>query len=209
MVVLIYVYLFTLIIGAVLLGASILLGGHDDADADAGGDVDADAEADVEGGLDKDVAVGGHGDLSGFLWSFLSLRFWTFFFAFFGLTGLVLDLLDLVGNQWATLAISLAMGLGIGGAAVAIIRALSADTTGKAVESGDYVGKTARVVVPFEGSSVGKVRVDVKGSSVDLLASGIDEESFGGREEVLIVEMEGSRARVARVDGPKRARKGD
>lgn len=206
---LIYLYLFTLIVGAVLLGASILLGGHDDADADVDGDLDADADADadVEAGADKEVSVGGHGDVSGLLVMFLSLRFWTFFMAFFGLTGLSLDLLDLIGNPWATLAIATAMGLVTGGSAVAIIRALSKDTSGKAVESSDYVGKTARVIVPFEGSKVGKVRVDVKGSSIDLLASGLDEETFGGREEVLIVEMEGSRARVARVDGPKRARK--
>lgn len=197
---LIYVYVFTLIVGAVLLGGSILLGGHDDADAD--GDVDADAEA--EGGLDKEV--GGHGDASGFLLSFLSLRFWTFFFAFFGLTGLVLDLFDLVGNAWLTLGIALGMGFGTAAGAMAVIRALSADTSGKAVESKDYVGKTARVIVPFEGSKVGKVRVDVKGSSVDLLATGIEEDEFRGREEVLIVEMEGSRARVARVDTKKSAR---
>ncbi len=200
---LIYLYLFTLIVGAVLLGASILLGGHDDADADA----DLDADADADGGVEKELAIGGHGDVSGLLVMFLSLRFWTFFMAFFGLTGLALDLLDLVGNPWVTLAIATAMGLVTGGSAAAVIRALSKDTSGKAVESSDYVGKTARVIVPFEGAKVGKVRVDVKGSSIDLLASGVDEDSFGGREEVLIVEMEGSRARVARVDGPKRARK--
>ncbi len=200
---LIYVYLFTLIIGAVLLGASILLGGHG-ADGDADIEADADADVDAEGGLDKEVSVGAHGALSGLLWSFLSLRFWTFFFAFFGLTGLVLDLLDLVGNPWATLAIALAMGGGVGMAAVAIINALGADTTGKAVEAGDYVGKTARVIVPFEGARVGKVRVDVKGSSVDLLASAVEEDAFASKEEVLIVEVEGTRAKVARVDGAKR-----
>ncbi|HEY8432896.1 MAG TPA: hypothetical protein VIL20_31205 [Sandaracinaceae bacterium] len=200
---LIYVYLFTLIVGAVLLGASILLGGHDDADVD-GGDVDGEAEAE----LGEDV--GGHGDVSGFLLSFLSLRFWTFFFAFFGLTGLVLDLFDLVGNDWATLGIALGMGLGTSVGATAVLRALSADTSGHVVESKDYVGKTARVIVPFEGGKVGKVRVDVKGSTVDLLATGLEEEeAFDGREEVLIVEMEGARARVARLGAKKSARRDD
>jgi len=199
--VLIYIYLFSLIVGAVLLGASILLGGQD---ADADGDLDADADAD--GGLDKDIAldkdVGGAGDAFGFLTTFLSLRFWTFFLAFFGLTGLVLDLFGLVGS-WIALVLALAMGLGTGAGAMAILRALAGETSGSVVESRDYVGKTARVVVPFRGINVGKVRVDVKGTSIDLLASGVDEDAYGKREEVLIVEMEGSRARVARVDGRK------
>lgn len=200
-----YLYLFTLIVGAVLLGASILLGGHDaDADGDVDLDADGDADLEAEGGLDKDM--GGHGDASGFLLTFLSLRFWTFFLAFFGLTGLVLDLFDLVGNPWITLALAAAMGLGTGAGAMAALHKLGMDTTGKAVESKDYVGKTARVIVPFGGPGVGKVRVDVKGSQVDLLASGVDDEDFKGREEVLIVEMEGPRARVARVDGKKHAR---
>lgn len=202
---LIYLYLFSLIVGAVLLGASILLGGQDvGGDADVGADLDADVDADVEaevgGGLDKDLDVGGHGDVSGFLTLFLSLRFWTFFLAFFGLTGLTLDVLGLVGNGWITLALALAMGMGTGAGAVAVLRKLGSDTSGHAVTSKDYVGKTARVVVPFRGEGVGKVRVDVKGTSVDLLASGLEEaDAYEGREEVLIIEMEGSRARVARV----------
>ncbi len=205
---LIYLYLFTLIVGAVLLGASILLGGHDaDVDADAGDvdlDADADAEVDVDG-ADHDGEVGGHGDFSGFLLTFLSVRFWTFFLAFFGMTGLVLDLLGLVENPWVTLALAVGMGLGTGAGAMAAVRKLSAETSGKAVESADYVGKTARVIVPFEGASVGKVRVSVKGSQIDLLASSVeDEDSFDGREEVLIVEMDGPKARVARVDERER-----
>jgi membrane protein implicated in regulation of membrane protease activity len=204
--VLIYLYLFSLIVGAVLLGASILLGGHGadaDGEVDVGGDVDADADGELDGGLDKDAAIGGHGDFSGFLTTFLSLRFWTFFLAFFGLTGLVLDLFGLVGSSWITLALALAMGLGTGAGAMAALRKLAAETSGKAVESGDYIGKTARVVVPFGAAGVGKVRVEVKGNSVDLLASGIEEDAFEGRDEVLIVEMEGTRARVARMSTKK------
>lgn len=231
---LIYAYLVSLIVGGVLLGASILLGGHDDADldagADVGGDADLDASAEVDVGLDAsadmdasaemdagadvdgdaghEVAeVGGQGDFSGFLLTFLSLRFWTFFLAFFGLTGIILDGLDLVSSEWLGLGLSLAMGLATGGGAMAVIRKLGSDATGQAVGEGDYIGKTARVMVPFEHGGVGKVRVDIKGSSVDLLATGIEEsEDFDGKEEVLIVQMDGSRARVARVDGKKSRR---
>lgn len=208
---LIYIYLTSLIIGGVLLGASILLGGHDDADLDASGDVDgdlgADAELDIDadGGLDKDVDPTGHGDFSGVLFSFLSLRFWTFFLAFFGLTGIVLGSLNLVSSDWLGFLLALGMGLSTGLGATAIIRRLSADHTGRAVSSRDYIGKTARVIVPFEGQGVGKIRVDIKGSTVDLLASGFEEEGYGGKEEVVIVEMDGARARVARIQADARS----
>ncbi|GAB5543626.1 MAG: hypothetical protein SangKO_033860 [Sandaracinaceae bacterium] len=214
---LIYAYLVSLIVGGVLLGASILLGGKDlevdadadadlDLDLDADGDADLDLDADIDGeadGFDKDV--GGHGDFSGFLFMFLSLRFWTFFLAFFGLTGIVLDGLNLVSSPWLGLGLALGMGLATGAGAMSVIRMLGSDTSGQAVRSTDYIGKTARVVVPFEGSSVGKVRVDIKGTSVDLLASGLEEDGYQGKEEVLIVEMDGARARVARLNSNGKA----
>lgn len=209
---LIYLYVFSLIVGGVLLAASILLGGHDDADLDVDADVDADidADADADGALDKDIGldedVGGHGDLSGFLYTFLSLRFWTFFLAFFGLTGLTLDGLDLVSSQWLGLALASAMGLLTGSGAVAVLRHLHADSSGAVAESRDYIGKTARVVVPFDGKAMGKVRVDIKGNQVDLLATGLEGEGYEGREEVLIVEMDGARARIARLEGKKAGR---
>ena len=212
--VLTYLYLFSVIVGGVLLASSILLGGHEDADLDAGdadadldldldGDADVDADVEADGGLDKDI--GGHGDISGFLFLFLSLRFWIFFLAFFGLTGLTLTMLDLVGSQWVGLALAIGMGLGTGLGATSLIRMLGTETSGKAVTSKDYIGKTARVVVPFGSEGVGKVRVDIKGSSVDLLATGLEDEDYDGKEEVLIVEMDGPRARVARLDSSKKA----
>ncbi len=204
-----YLYLFSVIVGGILLAASILLGGKDvdadadaDADLDVEGDADLEAEAEAEGGMDKDV--GGHGDLAGFLYLFLSLRFWIFFLAFFGLTGIVLDVLGLVSSELIGLALALAMGTAVGTGATGLIRMLSKDTSGEPVKSKDYVGKTARVLVPIEGERVGKVRVEIGGRSVDLLASGVEAgEGYEGKEEVLIVEMEGNRARVARLDAKK------
>lgn len=204
-----YLYLFSVIVGGILLAASILLGGKDvdadadaDADLDVEGDADLEAEAEADGGMDKDI--GGHGDFAGFLYLFLSLRFWIFFLAFFGLTGIVLDVLGLVSSELIGLALALAMGTAVGAGATGLIRMLSRDTSGEAVKSKDYVGKTARVLVPIEGERVGKVRVEIGGRSVDLLASGVEpDEGYGGKEEVLIVEMEGNRARVARLDAKK------
>ncbi len=199
-----YAYLFALIVGGVLLGSSVLLGGHDDdldfdadgdLDLDVGGDADFDVDVDADaGGLDKGLSLDSEGDA---LWFLKSLRFWTFFLAFFGLTGVTLDGLDLAG-QWVSFAVALAVGGVVGGTAAWSIRKLSRDVSGAVPEGTDYVGKTARVVVPIRDGSVGKVRVELRGAIVDVLAT--SDEAFSAQEEAIIIEMEDGRARIAHVD---------
>lgn len=60
--------------------------------------------------------------------------------AFFGLTGLVLDGLDLLESSPIVLVISLAMGLITGQVTVAVFRSLSASETSTAAGPGDYIG---------------------------------------------------------------------
>ncbi len=204
---LIYLYLFGLIVGGVLLGSSLLLGGHDaDVDAELDADFDADLDADGEAHLGDHLAhgapvAGAGADLV--LWRFRSLRFWTFFLAFFGLSGTLLEGLGLVESPLFTLAAALGMGGLAGFGSTEVVRRLSADTSGAAPESQDYVGKSARVVVPVKPGGVGKVRIQLKGTTVDVLAETLEGE-FAAREEALIVEMDGTKARIARVDAPRR-----
>lgn len=237
---LIYAYLFALVVGGVLLGASVLLGGHDDAsdlsgdadgelgldahadlDLDAHGelglDVDADGglEVDADGDLEAEQAgtahdVGAdHGASAGhdvglgadfLLSSLASIRFWTFFLAFFGLTGLSLSGLGLVESSGVVLALAIAVGLTSGYGISGVIRWLSRDTSGVAPSSRDYVGKTVRVVVPVSPGGTGKVRLELKGQLVDVLAVADEGDSFASKEEAMIIEMDGTRARIARVD---------
>ena len=61
---LLYAYITALILGGILLGASLLLGGDVDADVDldVDADVDLDADADVDAGdADADAHAGGPG----------------------------------------------------------------------------------------------------------------------------------------------------
>ncbi len=205
---LIYMYLFGLIVGGVLLGASILLGGQDDGsdvgEADAGGDLaDGDlADGELADGdwadVDKSLDIGDAGG-DFFLWPLRTMRFWTFFLAFFGLTGVTLDGLGLVEQGWLTLSLAIAMGAVSGFTAARVIRFLSRDETAAAADSRDYIGKTVRVVVPIELRGTGKVRLQLKGQTVDVLAKA--DETLGAHEEAMIIEMEGTTARVARVNG--------
>lgn len=194
----IYLYLFALVLGGILLGASMLLGssgsgaGHAEAElghAELG-------HADHDHGLEAHDASGG---FESFLVAFLSMRFWTFFLAFFGLTGVVLDGFGLVTSSILAGAIAVAMGAGSGAAAVWIMRRVRADDSNSAAHARDFVGKTGRVMVGFGPGQTGKVRVEVRGSTVDLLAVPIDESTFAAKEEIIIVEMEGTRVKVARL----------
>lgn len=193
---LIYLYISSLIVGGLLLGGSILLGG--DGHDGGGGGHDADLDADADADHDAADASHSHGDASGYLTLFLSLRFWTFFLAFAGLTGLVLQGLGLVGPMFG-LALALGMGAFTGYGAAASLRLLSKTEANSAVSSSDYIGKSARVLVPFGKGTKGKVRVRVRGEAIDMVATAVDDGDFSRREEVLVVEVDGTVARVARA----------
>lgn len=179
---LIYLYLFATIAGGAVVGASLLGGDKSTGDVDSSGG--------------KDLAYT-HGDSGGVLLLFLSLRFWSFFLAFFGLTGLVLDGFGLLPSV-ITLVIALGAGLIAGLGVSWSVRALASTSSNSAVSVADYVGKSAKVLVPVSKASAGKIRLQLKGNTVDLLAF-TDEEALSTGEEVLVVEVDGTRARVARL----------
>lgn len=188
----IYLYLFSLVVGGGLLGVSILLGGHADTDA-SGPEVHMDSPPQSVG-----HDGGPHAGVESYLYWLVSVRFWTFFVAFFGLTGLVFDGLGLA-QRWVTLVVAIVMGMVSGGSAMAVLRAVQRRETNSAITTRDYVGKTGRVLVGFGPGGVGKVRIEVKGSVVDVLAMPEDSRSYAAEDEVIVVEMEDLHAKVAHV----------
>lgn len=200
----IYAYVFALVLGSVLLGASFLLGGDHDADADVDADFDADADADfdADGDLDAHADAGHdtHGDVGGFFGVLGSMRFWTFFAAFFGLTGLVLDGLDLA-TEVAAMVLAIGVGFLTGWTAVKLIRTLAANDTGVAAGVNDYVGKSGELRLAAGPGRLGKIRIELKGTTVDVLAEA--DEPIAKGEEALIVEMREMRAVVVRLDSAR------
>ena len=98
--------------GCVIAGAMDL--DFFDIDADAEVDMDADVDVDVDADLDvdHDADVAPSVDTADALWlPFLSLRFWLFFVAFFGLVGTMLTTLVLEPTQWG---LGLGISLGVG-----------------------------------------------------------------------------------------------
>ena len=64
----------------------------------------------------------------------------------------------------------------------------------------DLVGLYGIVELPFDRDSRGKVRVDVRGSMVDLLAFTEDEKGFFVGDRVLIIQMQSNKVWVTRHD---------
>lgn len=168
------VYLAALIVGLGFVAVQALLPGGGEAD------VDMDMEAD--------------GDAAGpaFL---LSIRFWTYAALAFGLVGTPLHYLSLA-SQVLTLLIASASGLGSGGFAVFVFRALKRASTTTTAALDDALGQVGRVLVPCSKGRVGKVRLMLKGHSIDALATTDEAEIMVG-QRVLVAEVRGSVVHVA------------
>ncbi len=181
-------YLAALIIGGGTLAVQLVLGHDADADADADLDADGDVHAD-----------GGHGD-GGFAAVVLSLRFWTFGLLSFGLVGTLLHYLHLAGSL-ATPVLAVAMGLASGFFAAWVLATLMRTATSSGAESSDAVGHVGKVLLPLSRDSRGKVRVEIKGQSVDYMATTEEDEDSRGRRRR--ARGGGGGQRGARVPGPR------
>jgi hypothetical protein len=187
-------YLVCLIVGGVLVAVSLLGGDHH---GDAGGH-GPDAHAHEHGG-----AAGDHSGALDALSSWLplsSLRFWTFFAAFFGLTGIALSLVTAT-SPVATAIAAVAVGYGAGIALARSIRALQASASNSSLAAADLVGATAKVLVPLAAGRTGKVRLHIKDRTVDLLAeAGETEELAAGESALVIAVPREGHVVVARID---------
>jgi len=181
------VYVGSLLFGGVLIAASFFGAGHD-ADVHAGGDT-------------------GHGSGDGHdqsqasaILSLFGLRFWSFGAAFFGLTGVVLHLIGGPALAVAAPLISGGVGVAAGLGASTAFRTLARDTIGQVKGASALVGREGRLLLPVARTQRGKVRMPVPGGGhVDLLAESDDDDALDAGVEVLIVEVRGNVAIVARA----------
>lgn len=195
------VYLAALIVGGGVTLLQLLMAG--DSDADAGDtDLDADADAsDLDADADADAHTHAHGDAHhgaiGFLPILLSLRFWTFALLAFGMAGTCLHYFDLAAAP-VTGVLSAFLGFAAGGMASYTFAALGRAETSSGASNRDAVGQVGRVLVACGKERRGKVRIEVKGQTLDMLAS-TDEADLHEGEVVLVEEVRGNELRVSRA----------
>lgn len=147
--------------------------------------------------------AGGDGTSSGVptavMW-LLSVQLWTYFLAFGGLTGLLLRTVAQVAEPIAGLT-ALGVGLTTALGARALLR--------RAAEPGDpgttqldrLVGTSARVLIPAPAGATGKIRLEVRGQTLDLLARSSDGTALNEGVEVIVLDVRDGVAEVT-TDSP-------
>ncbi|MES1228478.1 MAG: NfeD family protein [Armatimonadota bacterium] len=130
---------------------------------------------------------------------FFSLRFYTYFFAGFGTTGLLLTLLTKttpIAIGWIAAVVGLVAGLAVS----IVVRLLKLSETTTSSKDNDVLGKEAEVLVAIRGTVPGRIRCSVKGDLIDFLAVTEEGQDIEAGTPVVVVLMENGRAHVARRD---------
>ena len=78
------------------------------------------------------------------------------------------------------------------------IQRLKLGHTSSGAEAGDLIGQVARVLVPVAKGQRGKVRVELRGQTLDFIAT-TDDEALEAGSIVLIEELRGNDVHVSRA----------
>jgi membrane protein implicated in regulation of membrane protease activity len=170
------------IVSAAVAGVLILL-------SLMGADHGVEHEVHFEHDSDHDTGHQGH-------WlPFLSIRFYTYFFAGLGLTGLLLHWLT---QTPANLVLWLSLGVAVfSGFSVSIfVRILRKGETTSATRENDVLGREAEVLVTIRGTTPGRIRCTVKGDTIDYLAVTDEPQPIEAGTSVIVVAMEEGRSLV-------------
>jgi len=181
------IYAGALVFGGIFVAASVL-----------GFDKSHEADHDHSGPEVHDH-VGDVGEAGALLATFLSLRFWTFALASFGLTGTLMTLL-LKMQPWLSLPVSLAAGFGIGVSVASAFRLANKRQVGTIADVNTLLGREGIVLLAVEPGKAGKIRVTHDGQSLDLLARTRDPRRFERGERVLVVDMQAGEATITSPD---------
>jgi membrane protein implicated in regulation of membrane protease activity len=161
-------------------------------DADGHDEMGHDHGADGSRDLDKHLGDSEVGALS----LFFSTRFWIFASLAFGMSGSLIHVFALAGTL-ATLAVALSTGVGSGLFAVLTFRAVKRSSATTSAHASEAVGQIGRVLVACGRERQGQVRVELRGHSVDLLAT-TDDEKIARGELILVEDVRDSIAHVSR-----------
>jgi membrane protein implicated in regulation of membrane protease activity len=154
------------------------------------GDVEVDAD------FDTDFSISGLSTAGDFLVSLLSLRTLMPALAFFGIAGLVLPLAG--ASNGTTLVLAVVMGSIAGYFNARLMRLLNTQDVNSSVSSDELQGLIGRIIVPIEGHGRGRVTVEVKGRSTNLVAEliGKGHDTVAMGETVVVVDVVEGVARV-------------
>jgi membrane protein implicated in regulation of membrane protease activity len=135
------------------------------------------------------------------LWlPFFSLRFWTFTLCFFGLTGLLLTLIQPSMASWLVALVAVFMGILCGTTAAFVLRILGSNQVNSLTHPEALAGQIGTVEIPFDAHSRGKVRLRIGGATVGFFALTQEEREFQVGESVLVVGLDNNKLWVVSND---------
>jgi len=133
--------------------------------------------------------------------SFISFRNITFFLAFFGLTGLILDFLTI--PFFIALFSSIGMGAFAWGFGHKLMKYLKSSETGEGIDIAELKGRNAIVSLPISKELKGKILIHTETSNFEIIARVSEvamKDHFNPRDEVLIIEINNNVAYVVESD---------
>lgn len=191
-------YLASAIVGWAFVG--LFLFGGIDVDVDA----DFEADADVDTDLDGNINAAGSGFASSIAsagLSLLSFRSIMFFLAFFGLTGMVLDVID------ASALAALLAAIGVGAFAWVfnsfVFRALKVADVSSSLVRADIEGTMGEVVLPISPGHRGRIFIEVGDQRRYLTARPHEkakQSAFAVGDQIVVVGLDNGAALVMPVD---------
>lgn len=160
------VYWFSFLIGGIFVLLAVV-GGIDGVEFEFEADTDVDLRDQGDGRSPKRSSRSAQRGFT-LLDILTSFKFWTFGSCFFGLTGLVMTFLRVPPPL--VIGIAIAMGLLAGFGMSSVLLSLRRGQADSLIRAEDLVGCTGTVEIPFDATSRGKVRLNLKGTSRDFVA---------------------------------------
>lgn len=154
----------------------------------------------LSGGDEGGEGGGADDGVGGVMLRLLPLSTIAFVLATFGICGLLLELAGT--GSGTTLVASAGASVVAGALNTTLFSYLRRSEAGSAVSDRDLAGSVGRVVLPVAGERRGRVAIDVSGQQVYLSAQTMPDApaELEVGAPVLVVEVEGGIARVARLD---------
>lgn len=163
---------------------------------DVGTDVDVGSDLDADGGAEF-ADTGGSDAIGAIFASLVSFRTVVFFSAFFGASGLAFGALGY--SSVVTLATAVLIGVIAALANSALFGLIKNSQSDSQISDRTLVGRRARVVLPMDGVRRGRIRIDLTGQPLYLVARSIDEgpeQGFDVGASVVVVKIEDGTALV-------------
>lgn len=175
-------------LGGIFLILTTFVGADHDSDGDTG---DYDASGDSLH-ADMDHAHVDHGDVThpgilDVLFLVFSVRFWSFFTGFFGLTGVGMYYIH--GPGIVTLLTAIGMGFVAGFSISYLFKVMSRSNVSSDITTSDILGRRGKIVVPVAPDDDGKIRLVIKGQIIDRIAI-CKEGVFNIGDEATVVKVE-------------------